>query len=262
MDVFKKKFQFSHKLLKAHFCLHFISYAFCALNYTYILSYEKKHFIITFITIQTLLLILIFQILCLLKSTKFSSLDQIKCALNIYLFISILFFILVIIQYVIIFLIFNSKNISKIIFICIGIIYYIFDSLIFIYEYHIINWQIKKTIAERISMQLSQNRNEEKNINKNETQPSEKSNKNITFIKENTTYIICEKKDKSNIEQINVNNIKNFLTDVDNSNFSDKDLSKYFDNSNNKIFIINKYVQNTNIDNSERKIYLTEGNKS
>ena len=247
MEIIKRNLTSSYKLLKFHFFLHIISYGFSALIYTYIFSFKKKYFTITFLTIQTLLLILLIQMLCLIRTTYVSSFDQIKCALNIYMFLSLIFLILVIIQYVLILKEFNWKNIYKIILVCVSILYYIFDSLIFIYEYINIYKEIKKSISDRISMQLeNQNRNLENNIYKNDTQPSEKTNKNLSFEKEDTVYIICErsdKKDNKNITKVNKVNKDNKINKI----------KKKFKNIKNKIFT-EITVNNTNISfNKETK---------
>ena len=265
MEFIKKNLANAYKLLKGHLFLHFISYAFCALSYVHLFSYKKKYFIITFLTFQTLLVILISQIICLLKTTNITSFDQIKCSLNIYTFISLIYFILIVTKFVLIFQMFNFKNKYKIILICVSIIYYIFDSLIFIYEYYIIFQQIKKNISDRIIIQLAQNRNIVNNSFKNETQPSEKNNNNVTFEKEDTVYIICGKMDdnnnNNNQNNSNKNNKVNFFSEIDNKSNNKEIIILKNKKSNNKINSNNNDLNNTNI-SSKRKIPLSEENKS
>ena len=277
MEIIKRNLNFSYKLLKIHFFLHVISYGFSALIYTYIFSFKKKYFTITFLTIQTLLLILLLQMLCLIRTTHVSSFEQIKCALNMYMFMSSIFFILVVIQYSLIFREFNWKNSYKIILIFVSILYYIFDSLIFIYEYINIYKEIKKSISDRISMQLeNQNRNLENNIYKNDTQPSEKTNKNVSFEKEDTVYIICDRSDKiSNKNTNNLNKIKKkikkkiktiktkFFTEIaiNNNNISFNKEMKKDEKSNKIINLIHNEIGSVDT-HKRRKLSLSEENKT
>ena len=274
MDAFIKNLIFSYKLLKYHFLAHVISYGFSFLIYIYLFSSKKKYFIITFLTFQTILLILISKMLCLLKITHFSSLDQIRCSLNIYLISSFPFLVLIVIQYILIFGIFNWKNEYKIILIFISLLYYIFDSEMFIYEFILIDNQIKKSISERITMQIDNiNRNIENNIAKNDTQPSEKSNKNETFEKEDTVYIICEGTDKNKTDKknkIQINNIS-FNEEVKNKNNDDISFGEVMKinkikhiknhNKNNYNNYIHKEFDTINT-NTKLKLSLSEENKS
>ena len=275
MDEFIKKLISTYKLLKSHFLIHFISYGFSALIYIYIFLLKEKYFFISFLTFQTILFILLSKMLCLLKITHFSSLDQIKCALNLYLLLSFPFCVLVIYQYILIFGKFKWKNIYKIILIFISLLYFIFDCALFIYEYININDQIKASISVRITMQIdNQNRNVENNIAKNDTQPSEKTNKNETFEKEDTVYIICEGNDKNKTEKKN-KNCKN----KNNSIFSDGKKNNNNDISFGEVLKINKinYKKNNNKTNynnymhkefeniyadTKIKLSLSEENKS
>lgn len=279
MEIIKRNLNFSYKLLKIHFLLHIISYGFSALIYTYIFSFKKKYFTITFLTIQTLLLILLLQMLCLIRTTHVSSFDQIKCALNMYMFMSSIFFILVVIQYSLIFREFNWKNSYKIVLIFVSILYYIFDSLIFIYEYINIYKEIKKSISDRISLQLeNQNRNLENNIYKNDTQPSEKTNKNESFEKEDTVYIICDRSDKisnkntnkvNKVNKINkikkkIKKIKNkFFTEItiNNNNISFNKEMKKDEKSDKIINLIHNEIGSVDI-HTRRKLSLSEENKT
>ena len=261
MEIFKKNLAFSNKLLKAHFFLLSISYGFCALIYTYLFTCKKKYFFAVFLTIQTLLLIFILQMHCLMKSSFFSAIEQIKCSLNIYAFISIIFFILVIIQYYLIFCSFKYTNIYKISLLCISMAYYISDVFIFIYEYYMIFNQIRKIISERIRMQTTQRRNIKKNINK-ETEPSEKSKskKNERFEKEDTFYIIYgnfnDNNNNSLSKKINNNNT-NYLVINSTTTYNKKRNKNINNNRPNKI----NFFEN-NINESKRKIRSNEGSKS
>lgn len=264
MEILKKNLAFSQKLLKAHFFILIISYGFCSLNYTYILDYKKKYFFVVFLTIQTLLLIFMFHTQCLIKSSFFSAIEQIKCSLNIYAFFSIAFFILVIVQYYLIFSAFKSSNIYKILLICISLSYYIFDVFIFIYEYYMIFNQIKRTISERIRMQTARGRNIVK-ICKNETEPSEKSKskKNEPFEKEDTFYIIHGYFDNNNNKNENSHKkISNtILYEVNNTITYNRGRNKNINNNRkNKINFLGSRFE---IDSdSHRKLGLNEGSKS
>ena len=271
MDLFKKYIGFSYKLLKVHFFIHFISHAFSALIYVYIFSYKKKYFVVIFITIQLLLLILIFKMLCLIRATHTSSFDQLKCANNIYMMMFLVYFILIIIKFVIIFRIFKWKIIYKIILICISLLYYIFDSFIFIYEFVTIHKQIEKIISDRINIQMeTQNRNAG-NIVKNDTQQSERTHKNETFEKEDTVYIICDKKseNKNNIIRIKKNNkkiINNIVVEAqinnsNNNNSFNKEMNKIKDKKNNNVINFIHYEFESIKTNTKRKLSLSEENK-
>ena len=273
MDIFKKYIDFSYKLLKAHILIHFISHAFSALIYVYIFLYKNKYFVVTFITIQIVLLILILKMLCLIRTTHFSSFDQLKCGFNFYMMMSLVYFILIIIKFVLIFRIFKWKIIYKIILICVSLLYYIFDSFIFFYEYVTIHKQINKSISDRIIIQMeAQNRNAENNIVKNDTQQSEKTHKNETFEKEDTIYIICDKKseNKNNIISINKTNkkiINNFVVEAqinnsNNNNSFNKEMNKIKDKKNNNMINFIHYKLETIETSTKRKLSLSEENKS
>ena len=214
MDEFQQNFGFSYKVMRFHFFLHFISFAFCSLNYIYLLNYTQRYFFAIFLTFQILLLIFLLQILCLLKIFYFNYLTQLKCTLNLYAMISLIFLVLIIIQFILIFEVFDMYNKYKIILLSFGLLYYAFDGFIFLYEISIINKQIRKTINQRILMQM-QNRNDENNIAKHDTQTSDKTNKNQTFVKEDTIYIINE---NNNENKNNTNNKNNIFTEINNTN--------------------------------------------
>ena len=98
---------------------------------------------------------------------------------------------------------------------------YILDGMIFIVEYYVIFKQIKKSISERILMQINQNGNIENKNTKNDTQVSDKTNKNENYEKESTIYIIYDnnhnindKKKKDDIKDIN----NNIFSEINNDN--------------------------------------------
>lgn len=261
MEIFRKKLEFSFKLLKTHFFLHFISYGFSALNYTFVFLCKKKFIIIILLAVQTLLLIFILQMICLLKFSFLSSRRQIKYVLNIYAVIFIIFFIFIIIQYIYIFKIFNSMNSYKIVISVMGMLYYILDGIIFVYEYFIILKQIKNAKSNRIMMQTTSNNNYSQKNCKNETMDSDKTKKivNEKFVKDDTIYIIYGNNNTENNKKRNKNskNNKNDLKEI-NSTTSD------YDGRNKKI--VNKKFYNSNkFENdydSKRKIQINEGKKS
>jgi hypothetical protein len=131
-------------------------------------------------------------------------------------------------------------------------------------------------------MQLeNQNRNLENNIYKNDTQPSEKTNKNLSFEKEDTVYIICERSDKNdnkNITKVNkvnkdnkINKIKKKIKKIKNKIFTEikvnntnisfnKETKK--DKKTNKIInFIHNELENIET-HTKRKLSLSEENKT
>ena len=261
MEIFRKKLEFSFKLLKTHFFLHFISYGFSALNFTLIFIDKKKFFVIIFLTVQTILLLFISQMICLLKSSFFSAVRQIKCILNIYAVVFIIFFILIIVQYILIFKMFNLLNNYKIVISTMGMLYYIFDGLIFVNEYYIIFKQIKNSKTNRMMMQTTNHIGNSEKICKNETMDSDKAKKieNEKFVKDDTIYIIYGNNNTENNKKRSKNskNNKNDLKEIY-STTSD------YDGRNKKI--VNKKFYNSNkFENdydSKRKIQINEGKKS
>ena len=214
-DILHKNFIFPIILLRAHFFIHFLSILFCALNYVYLFSYENKYFFATFMTFHALLLILILQMLCLLKSICFNSLGQLKCSLNLYLLISLIFLILIIINYILIFQIFHYNK-YRITLLCLGLMYYILDGMFFLFDCFVIFQLIKRSISERILMQINQNGNIENKNTKNDTQMSDKTNKNENYEKESTIYIIYD-----NNHNINDKKKKDDIKDINNNIFSE-----------------------------------------
>ena len=176
MKKFKRKLAFSLKLLKAHFFLHFISYGFSALNYTFVFLCKKKFIIIILLAVQTLLLIFILQMICLLKFSFF-------------------------------FKIFNSMNSYKIVISVMEMLYYILDGIIFVYEYFIILKQIKNAKSNRIMMQTTINNNHSQKNCKSETMDSDKTKKivNEKFVKDDTIYIIYGNNNTENNKKRNKN---------------------------------------------------------
>ena len=261
MDILNKNLLVPYKIVKIHFFLHLISFIFCSLNYIYLLEYKQKYFFVTFVTFQSLLLIFILQILCVLKTSYFNTIDQLKCILNLYLFISLIFLSLIIIQYALVFQAFIPNNKYKIILLCFSLIYYLFDGFIFIFEYSFIYKQIKISIEERVLMQMNQNGTENKNI-KNETRTSEKTNKNDTFVKESTVYIICE--NNNNVNNNNnkyLNNENNIFTEINNNNslFNNEDNIIRIKRNSKRDSINNKFKT---VNNPKRNIKSEESNSS
>jgi len=260
-DILHKNFIFPIILLRAHFFIHLLSILFCALNYVYLFSYENKYFFATFMTFHALLLILILQMLCLLKSICFNSLGQLKCSLNLYLLISLIFLILIIINYILIFQIF-LYNKYKITLLCLGLMYYIFDGMLFLFECFVIFQLIKRSISERILMQINQNGNIENKNTKNDTQTSEKTNKNENYEKESTIYIIYDnninnKNNNTNIKKVN-NNIFSEINN-DNSSCNNEGNIITIKRNNKKNFSNNKYKT---VYNHKGKIMNEEDNSS
>ena len=260
MDIFKRNITLSSKLLKAHFILHFISYGFSALNYALIFCYKKKYFIMIFFAVQTLLLIFITHMIFLLKSSFLSEIVQIQCVLITYAIAFIIFVIFVIIQYILIFKLYNSLNVPKIVLSCIGLLYYILDGIIFVHEYCIISKQIKIAKENSIKMQTTAGTNVEKNC-KNETMDSDKSKKieNEKFEKDDTTYIIHANNNPENYKNNNSNNKNKKIGLCEN-----KSTISYYGGRNKKIEKKKKIKSNIDKDDfdSNRIIKLNEGNKS
>ena len=261
MEIFRKKLAFSFKLLKTHFFLHFISYGFSALNFTLIFIDKKKFFVIIFLTVQTILLLFISQMICLLKSSFFSAVRQIKCILNIYAVVFIIFFILIIVQYILIFKMFNLLNDYKIVISTMGMLYYIFDGLIFVNEYYIIFKQIKNSKTNRMMMQTTNPIGNSEKICKNETMDSDKAKKieNEKFVKDDTIYIIYG--NNNNTDNKKNRNLKT-KTDKIGMKETNSTISYYY--GRNKKFENKKYYNSNKLENdydSKRAIKINEGKK-
>ena len=260
-DILHKNFIFPIILLRAHFFIHFLSILFFVLNYVYLFCYENKYFFATFMTFHALLLILILQMLCLLKSICFNSLGQLKCSLNLYLLISLIFLILIIINYILIFQIFHYNK-YRITLLCLGLMYYILDGMFFLFDCFVIFQLIKRSISERILMQINQNGNIENKNTKNDTQTSEKTNNNENYEKESTIYIIYDnninnKNNNANIKKVN-NNIFSEINN-DNSSCNNEGNIMTIKRNNKKNFSNNKYKT---VYNHKGKIMNEEDNSS
>ena len=147
-------------------------------NFCIILSSNYKRFFISYFIIEGLVIIFIVKLLLTLKS-KNEPYESIRCSIIIYFFFSFLSIILVGIQYGLILINFNFPKSKmdkkyKIPFICLGILYHIYNNLIFIYENYIIK----------------QRRTNIKDKNLNDTKSSDKIKKVESFVKEDTIYII------------------------------------------------------------------------
>ena len=261
-DILHKNFIFPIILLRTHFFIHLLSILFCSLNYVYLFSYENKYFFATFMTFHALLLILIIQMLCLLKSICFNSLGQLKCSLNLYLLISLIFLILIIINYILIFQIF-LYNKYKITLLCLGLMYYILDGMFFLFGCFVIFQLIKRSISERILMQINQNGNIENKNTKNDTQTSEKTNNNENYEKESTIYIIYDnninnKNNNANIKKVNnnifseINNDNSFCNNEGNIMTIKRNNKKNFSNNKYKTFYNHKGKIMNEEDNSSK----------
>jgi len=261
-DILHKNFIFPIILLRAHFFIHFLSILFCVLNYVYLFCYENKYFFATFMTFHALLLILILQMLCLLKSICFNSLGQLKCSLNLYLLISLIFLILIIINYILIFQIFHYNK-YRITLLCLGLMYYILDGMFFLFDCFVIFQLIKRSISERILMQINQNGNIENKNTKNDTQTSEKTNNNENYEKESTIYIIYDnninnKNNNANIKKVNnnifseINNDNSFCNNEGNIMTIKRNNKKNFSNNKYKTFYNHKGKIMNEEDNSSK----------
>jgi len=213
MENFSKNLSFPFKFILIHLFLYFVSYGIALVNYFIIVPLKYKTFFISYFTIISLELIFMIKLVCLFKAS-YDSTDNIKCILIIYTIMSFISAIFVSVEYVLIF-----KNIKdptcklemryKIPIICISLLYYAYNNLIFIFECYIVLKGLKQCIMDRIQSQ-SNGRN---NVNNERvaTQSSEKTKKYESFVKEDTIYIIhgnLNNKSSSinNVEVININN--------------------------------------------------------
>jgi len=231
MENFNKNFNFPFKFILVHSLLYFISYGIALVNYYIIVPLKYKTFFISYFTIISLELIFLAKLLCLFKST-YDSTDNIKCTLLIYSIMSIASLIFVSVEYVLIFKNIKEPNCKlemkyKIPVLCISLLYYMYNNLIFIYESYIVLQGLKQCIIDRLQSQSNERGNEG-----NVTQSSEKAKKIESFVKEDTVYIIhgnlnCK---SPNIDNIDIDNISN------NINCDSKDkLSRKFSDGQGKI---------------------------
>lgn len=237
MENFNKNFNFPFKFILVHSFLYFISYGIALVNYYIIVPFKYKTFFISYFTIISLELIFLSKLLCLFKSS-YDSTDNIKCILLIYSIMSIISLIFVSIEYVLIFKNIKEPNCQlemkyKIPVLCISLLYYMYNNLIFIYEGYIVLKGLKQCIIDRLETQSNERGGNEGNV----TQSSEKAKKIESFVKEDTVYIIhgnlnCK---SPNIDNIDIDNISN------NINCDSKDkLSRNFTAAQGKIKNKNK----------------------
>jgi hypothetical protein len=161
-------------------------------NFCIILSSNYKRFFISYFVIEGLVIIFIVKLLLTLKS-KNEPYESIRCSIIIYFFFSFLSIILVGIQYGLILINFNFPKSKmdkkyKIPFICLGILYHIYNNLIFIYENYIIIKAYKKHLEDRFNLEQRRTNINDKNLN--DTKSSDKIKKVESFVKEDTIYII------------------------------------------------------------------------
>ena len=213
MENFSKNLNFPFKFIRIHCFLYFISYGIALVNYFIIIPLKYKSFFISYFTIISLELIFLIKLVCLFKSS-YDSTDSIKCILIIYNIMSFISAIFVVVEYILIFKNIKDPNCKlqmkyKIPILCISLLYYLYNNLIFIFEIYIVLKAIKQCIIDRIQSQSNERSNA--NNERNATQSSEKTRKCESFIKEDTIYIIqdninCKSPKKDNISTINNNN--------------------------------------------------------
>ena len=213
MENFSKNMNFPFKFILIHLFLYFISYGIALINYFIIIPLKYKTFFISFFTIITLELIFMIKLVCLFKSS-YDSTDSINCILIIYTLMSFISVIFVSIEYVLIFQNIKDPNCKlamkyKIPIICISLLYYAYNNIIFIYECYIVLKGLKQCIIDRIRSQSNGRNNA--NDERVATQSSEKTKKNESFIKEDTVYIIRGNLNNkspciNDIDSININN--------------------------------------------------------
>ena len=209
MENNKIDFSYPFKFILIHIILYPLSYAFDLVNFCILLSSKYKRFFISYYIIEGLAIIFIAKLLLTLKS-KTEPYEAIRCSLIIYFFFSCLSLILVGIQYILILTNMNLPNSKmnkkyKIPFICLGILYHIYNNFIFIYEHYIIIKAYKKSLEDRINLEQRRTNIKEKSLN--DTKSSDKVKKVESFVKEDTIYIIQGKFKENSLNNDNKNNI-------------------------------------------------------
>ena len=209
MENIKNDFTFPFKFILIHIILYPLSYVFDIVNFCIILSFIYNKFFISYFIIETLVLIFMAKLLLALKS-KNEPYESIRCSIIIYFFFSVLSLIFILIEYSLILKNFNLSNSKmnkkhKITFIIIGILYHIYNNLIFLYENYIIVKVYKKNLEERINLEQRRTNNKEKTLN--DTKYSDKVKRVESFVKEDTIYIIQGKFNENLINSDNKNNI-------------------------------------------------------
>lgn len=161
------------------------------------------------------------KLLCLFKA-RFDYVNNIKCCLVAYSFLSFISLIFVSIEFILIFKNLKSCNMntkSKISFITISILFRIYHNLSFIYEDYIIIRAVKKKIKEGLELQMSERRNNRvKNTNANATKSSDKPKKVESFIKEDTIFIFQGKHYNNSIYIDNKDNKESICIIKNNTN--------------------------------------------
>lgn len=156
---------------------------------------------------------------------------------------------------------FNLLNNYKIVISTMGMLYYIFDGLIFVNEYYIIFKQIKNSKTNRMMMQTTNPIGNSEKICKNETMESDKAKKieNEKFVKDDTVYIIYGNNNTENKKNRN-SRTKNDKIGIKETNST---ISYYYGRNkkfeNKKNFNSNKYESDYD---SKRAIKINEGKKS
>ena len=259
MENERKNLHYPFIFIRIHSFIYLISYAIGITNFYVILSSEYKSFFISSFIILGLVFIFMVKLVCLFKSS-YDSNDSIKCSLIIYTIMSIISLIFIVVEYYLIF-----KNINdpkcllekpyKIVYLCISLLYHVYNNLIFIYECYIVIKAVDKNISERIQSQNLQQGNNNINNEKLETQSSEKAKKDISFVKEDTIVIVKGKfKDEQENQNENMVNIKN-VSNIKNSS----NTSRIFkDENNDEIeFKINNIENEKNMENNNN-IYINK----
>ena len=250
MENNKIDFSLAFKFILIHIILYPITYAVDMVNFCIILSSNYKRFFTSYFIIEGLVIIFIVKLLLTLKS-KNEPYESIRCSIIIYFFLSFLSLILVGIQYGLILINFNFPKSKmdkkyKIPFICLGILYHIYNNLIFIYENYIIIKAYKKHLEDRFN--LEQRRTNIKDKNLNDTKSSDKIKKVESFVKEDTIYIIRGNFKENSINSEDKKNI--YVTQNNNSLRSEINLKNENEEKKN-MPIINKKKEKEKNNNDE-----------
>ena len=192
MEATGNNFEIPLKMIIVHAILYPLSFVFDSIHFSILLKSQYKSFFISCYIIESLLFIFLLKMIGFLRSS-FESKDSIMCNLLAYASLSVISLVFVIGEYVLIFKNFNIPTCHmeekyKILFVITSLLYHIYNNLIFIFELIFI---LKSNDKKSEPQQIQQPRNIIiKRENTNKTSSSEKPEKEDSFVKEDTIFII------------------------------------------------------------------------
>ena len=192
MEATGNNFAIPLKMIIIHAILYPLSFVFDSIHFSILLKSQYKSFFISCYIIESLLFIFLLKMIGFLRSS-FESKDSIMCNLLAYASLSVITLVFVIGEYALIFKNFNIPTCDmeekyKILFVITSLLYHIYNNLIFICELIFI---LKSNDKKSEPQQIQQPRNIIiKRENTNKTSSSEKPEKEDSFVKEDTIFII------------------------------------------------------------------------